>query len=496
VASSAPLDLAFALLALGSLIAIAALVTRASRPSVPVALLFLGVGMLAGSEGLGRIAFDDHVLAYQIGTIALVLILFDGGLSTRFAHVRPYLGPAMALATVGVVVTAGGVAVMAHALGLGWTPAILLGAIVSPTDAAAVFSVLRGSGIHLQHRVGTKIELESGLNDPMAVLLTAAMTEVARGQSYELASLTSLLWHVPMELAIGAAVGFGVALVGRGALRHMPPAVAGLIPVVTTATAAISYGGATVLHGSGLLAVYVAGLVFGAHDALPDRAGVRRIHDFLAWTGQVGVFLTLGLLVYPSELLAVAPVAVAIALTLLLLARPLAVAVCLLPWRFPVREAGYISWVGLRGAVPIVLATFPVMFGVAGAVQIFHLVFFVVVLGVVLQGATVPALTRRLGLQEVGPPPPTAAIAITSRRPLATRIVTFHVDERAAVAHCTLAEIPFPDQAAVAMVVRGNELLAGRGPLRLLPGDHVSVLCRPEDEPALVLWFGQRTDDD
>jgi cell volume regulation protein A len=266
--------------------------------------------------------------------------------------------------------------------------------------------------------------------------------------------------------------------------------------VVTTATAAMAYGGATVLHGSGLLAVYVAGLAFGDHKALPDRAGVRRIHDFLAWTGQVGVFLTLGLLVFPSQLLAVAPIAIALALTLLLLARPLAVLACLLPWRFRVREAGYISWVGLRGAVPIVLATYPVMVGVPGAVQIFNLVFFVVVIGVVLQGATVPALTRRLGLAEVGPPPPAAAIAVTSRRPLATRIVTFYVDARAAVASCMLAEIPFPEQAAVAMVVRGDELFAGRGALRLLPGDHVSVLCRPEDEPSLVLWFGQRVDED
>jgi potassium/hydrogen antiporter len=487
------MELAIALLALGALIAIAALVTRASRPSVPVALLFLGVGMLAGSEGLGGIAFDDHVRAYQLGTIALVLILFDGGLSTRFAHVRPALGPAITLATLGVVITTGVVACVAHLLGLPWTQAILLGAVVSPTDAAAVFSVLRGSGIHLQHRVGATIELESGLNDPMAVLLTVAMTALARTGDYP---LISLLWHVPMELAIGAAVGLGVALAGRFALGRLPPTVAGLIPVVTTATAAMAYGGATVLHGSGLLAVYVAGLTFGDHKALPDRAGVRRIHDFLAWTGQVGVFLTLGLLVFPSQLLAVAPIAIGLALTLLLLARPLAVLACLLPWRFRLREAGYISWVGLRGAVPIVLATFPVMVGVAGSMQIFNLVFFVVVLGVVLQGATVPALTRRLGLAEVGPPPPAAAIAVTSRRPLATRIVTFHVDARAAVAHCTLAEIPFPDQAAVAMVVRGDELFAGRGALRLLPGDHVSVLCRPEDEPSLVLWFGQRVDDD
>jgi cell volume regulation protein A len=180
----------------------------------------------------------------------------------------------------------------------------------------------------------------------------------------------------------------------------------------------------------------------------------------------------------------------------LFLARPLAVALCLVPWRFRARETGYVAWVGLRGAVPIVLATFPVMVGVDGAVAIFHLVFFVVVLGVVIQGATVPWLTRRLGLAEVGPPPPAAAIAISSRRPLTTRIITFLVDERAAVAHCRLAEIPFPEAAAVAMVVRGDELHAGRGALELLPGDHVSILCRPQDEPALVLWFGQRVDHD
>lgn len=488
-----PLRLAIALLALGGLIAIAALVTRASRPSVPVALLFLGVGMLAGSEGIGGIAFDNHVMAYQLGTIALVLILFDGGLSTKFAHVRPAMGPAITLATVGVVITAGVIAVAAHLLGLTWLQAILLGAVVSPTDAAAVFSVLRGSGIHLQHRVGATIELESGLNDPMAVLLTIAMSEVARGGDYP---LISLLWHVPMELAIGAAVGLGVALAGQIGLRRLPPSVGGLIPVVTTAVATMAYGGATVLHGSGLLAVYVAGLAFGEQKDMPDRAAVRRIHDFLAWTGQIGVFLTLGLLVYPSQLLDVAPVAIALALALLLLARPLAVVSCLLPWRFKLREAGFISWVGLRGAVPIVLATYPVMVGVTGAVHIFNVVFFIVVIGVVLQGATVPPLTRKLGLAEVGPPPPTAAITIASRRQMATRIVTFYVDARAAVAGCTLAEIPFPEQAAVAMVVRGDELFAGRGSLRLEAGDHVSVLCRPEDEPALVLWFGQRVDDD
>jgi cell volume regulation protein A len=492
VASAVPLELAVALLALGALIAIAALVTRASRPSVPVALLFLGVGMLAGSEGSGGIAFDDHVLAYQLGTIALVLILFDGGLSTRFAHVRPSLGPAMTLATVGVIVTAGVVAIAARALGLGWTQAILLGAVVSPTDAAAVFSVLRGSGIHLQHRVGATIELESGLNDPMAVLLTVAMTEVADGGH---GVLVSLLWRVPMELAIGAAVGLGIAHVGRVALRRVPPAVAGLIPVVTTAIAAIAYGGATVLHGSGLLAVYVAGLTFGDEDQLPDRAGVRRIHDFLAWTGQVGVFLTLGLLVYPSQLLAVAPVAVALALTLLVVARPVAVALCLVPWRFRLREAGYISWVGLRGAVPIVLATYPVLRGIPAGERLFHLVFFITIVNSLIPGATVAWLARRLGLVRGAEVVPPASVEMVSLRDYQSAFVWYYVRQASAVTGALVRDLPLPDACALTVILRGADVVAPRGHTRLQAGDHVCIFVAPADRALLGLLFGQPSDE-
>ncbi|MDQ3364566.1 MAG: potassium/proton antiporter [Myxococcota bacterium] len=490
--SDEPASLALAIFLGGVLIAVAAMATRASRRGlIPLALLFLGVGMLAGSEGVIGIHFDDHVLAYRIGTVALVLILFDGGLSTRFHRVRSHLRPAITLATVGVLITAAILAGAARLLGLAWTEALLLAAVVSSTDAAAVFSVLRTSGINLQQRVGATIELESGLNDPMAVILTAAMVEYAA--SAQLAPLT-LAWQIPVQLVVGTAVGLLAGLGCRQLLLKLPPTAAGLLPVVTTGSAAIAYGGATLALGSGFLAVYVCGLVLGDRR-LPDRMGLRRVHDFLAWSSQIILFLTLGLLVFPSELGAIAPVALAIAAVLVLVARPVAVALCLVPFRYPAREIGYIGWVGLRGAVPIVLVTYPVLVGVPGAERLFNIVFFVVVVSVLVQAGTVRRATRLVGLAEPAPPPPEATIEIASMRPHDAQVACYHIDPRAAVAGVTIADVPFPDEAAIMMIVRGSHLVSPRGGVRLEPGDHVYVFCKPEDEPAVALWFGQRIDE-
>jgi potassium/hydrogen antiporter len=466
--------------------------TRASRRSpIPVALLFLVIGVLAGSEAVGGIHFDDHVLAYRLGTVALILILFDGGLSTRFRRVRAHLAPSIALATIGVIATAAIVAVAAHLFGLGWTEALMFAAVVSSTDAAAVFSVLRGSSINLTERVSATIELESGLNDPMAVILTAATVELAmRGT---LAPLT-LAWQIPLQLAVGTLVGLAVGSACRSALLRLPPSTIGLLPVVTSATAAVAYGGATLLWGSGFLAVYVCGLVLG-NRSLPDHAGVRRVHDFLAWLSQVVLFLALGLLVFPSGLLEVAPVALGCAAVLVLVARPLAVAACLAPFRYRPREIGYIGWVGLRGAVPIVLVTFPVLVGVPGAERLFNIVFFVVTVSVLVQAGSVPFATRLFGLHQETPPPPDATLEIASMRSHAASIACYHIDARAAVAGATIADVPFPQDAAVMLIVRGSELVPPRGGVRLEPGDHVYIFCKPEDEPAVALWFGQRIDE-
>ncbi|MBZ0230960.1 MAG: potassium/proton antiporter [Deltaproteobacteria bacterium] len=487
-----PWNLAVALLAAGAVVVLAALATRATRRGpIPLALLFLLIGVLAGSEGVGGVYFDDHVLAYRIGTIALVLILFDGGISTRFDRVRAHLRPAIVLATFGVFFTAVILGGVGRLLGLSWTEALLFAAVVSSTDAAAVFSVLRGSGLNLQQRVSATIEMESGLNDPMAVILTVAMAELALTGSL---SFASLAWQVPVQLAIGTAVGLGVGIGCRHALLRLPPAAAGLLPVVTAASAAISYGAATIGWGSGFLAVYVCGLVLG-NRPLPDRNGLRRVHDFLAWSSQVALFLTLGLLVFPSQLLDVAPVALALTAVLVFAARPIAVALCLVPFRYPRREIAYVGWVGLRGAVPIVLATYPMLIGVPEADRLFNIVFFVVVVNIALQASTVRLATRLVGLEQPAPPPPEASLEITSMANLDARVACYHVDPRAAVAGASLAEIPFPDDAAVMMVVRGTHLLPARGNLRFEPGDHAYVFCRPEDEAAIGLWFGQRIDD-
>lgn len=492
MSTAEPWNLAVAILAVGALIGLAAMSTRASRRGpVPLALLFLGVGVLAGSEALGGIYLDDHVLAYRIGTIALILILFDGGLSTRFHRVRMHLGPAVTLATAGVVATAAIFAVAARLLGLSWNEALLLAAVVSSTDAAAVFSVLRGSSINLQQRVSATIELESGLNDPMAVILTAAMVEYA--MSGQVAPLT-LAWQIPLQLAVGTLVGIVAGLGCRQALLRLPPTMMGLLPLVTTASAAVAYGAATIAWGSGFLAVYVCGLVLG-NRSLPDRAGVRRVHDFLAWASQVVLFLTLGLLVFPSQLLEIAPIAIPIAVVLAVAARPIAVALCLLPFRYPGREIAYVGWVGLRGAVPIVLATYPVLVGVPGAERLFHIVFFVVLVSVVVQAGSVGFATRLIGLEREGPPPPEATLAIASMQNHEERIACYHVDARVAVAGATISEVPFPKDAAVMMIVRGTQLVPPRGNVRLEPGDHVYIFSRPEDEPEVALWFGQRIDE-
>jgi cell volume regulation protein A len=484
-------DLAVALLVFGVLAALAALSTRVVRRArLPSALLYLGLGMLAGSEGLGGIPFDDHLLAFQLGTVALIAILFDGGLNTRFHRVRAHLAPALVLATVGVVINAALVAGAARLAGLTWSEALLVGAVTSCTDAAQVFAALRGSGVHLPARLDATIELESGLNDPMAVILTTAVTAYVASGHVDLAELE---WDVPVELVVGVVIGLATGAGARVALTRFAPRAVGLLPVVTAATAAIAFGGATLINGSGFLAVYIAGLVVGAGD-LPDRAGVRRVHDFLAWSSQVVMFLALGLLVYPSDLLMVAGASVAIAAALIVVARPVTVALCLAPFRYPRREVGYIGWVGLRGAVPIILAMYPVLVGVPGARTVFDVVFFVVVIGALIQGPTVRWLTARLGLEEPKPPPPAAALEIASIRPLGETIACYFVDVAAAVSGVAVEEVPFPEHAAVMLIVRGEELIAARGTTRFAPGDHVFVFCRPEDESTLSLWFGRRLD--
>lgn len=503
LAFSEPGATALLLVVFGFLMACSVLFTRTlDRVGVPVVLLFLVLGILGGSEGIGGVAFDNYPLAFRVGTIALVLILFDGGLNTSLVSIRRSAGAAGLLATVGVAGTAGVMALIARAFGLTWSEAVLIGAIVSSTDAAAVFAVLRGGSLRVKEKVRSTLEVESCVNDPMAVILTVAVVEgvrltttgaaatasdAARGQLWQ------LLVDVPVQLLMGTLIGAAVGWVTRWALGRTRFSTSGLYPVVTLASAFIAFGAATLAYGSGFLSVFVAGLVLG-NGALPYRAGLTRVHDAIAWMCQVSMFLMLGLLVFPSKLLPVAWTGVALGLGLAFLARPLVVSLCLLPFRWSTREIGYVAWVGIRGAVPIILGTFPVMAHLPGGERIFHIVFFIVVVSALVPGASIVPLTRRLGLDDPQTPTPAAALEMNSLRPMGGEIHSYHIEQSVAASGVPLSQIRFPDGAAAILVVRGDTVKAARGSTVLTPGDHVYVFCRPGDEPQIGLLFGRRTD--
>jgi cell volume regulation protein A len=468
------------LAAVGALLLVSALLSRFGRFGVPVSLLFLAVGMLAGSDGPGGIWFDRFDVAYLAGTAALVIILFAGGLSMPLAEMRRVAAPAAVLATVGVLGIAALTAIGAHAFGLEWREAMLVGAIVSSTDAAAVLALL--DGVPLRERVARTLEAESGLNDPVAVILTVA----AAGN---LAGTSTLHWgliaDILLQLLIGGAFGVAIGGIARWLLPRARLSTPALLPVITVAVALVAYGAATELGGSGFLSVYVAGIVVAA-GALPYRSNLMRFHDSLAWLAQIAMFLLLGLLVFPSRLGAVASTGLLLALFVAIVARPLVVTVCLIPFRYAWREIVCIAWLGLRGAMPIILATLPILMSdnpetpVREVLDEFELVFFIVVVGSIMPGMTVRWLPRLLRLEDASAPNPSAAIDITSSVPIHEAQLTFFIAPGSPVAGRTVRELALPEDAAVMLIVRAGALVAPRGPTTLAAGDHAFVLCHPD----------------
>lgn len=368
----------------------------AGKLGIPALLLFLGLGMLAGSDGPGGIYFDDAQLAQAVGIVALVLILFAGGLETRWSAVRPALGGALLLSTLGVLLSALVVALFAvwllHASPL---EGLLLGALISATDAAAVFSVLAARNLRLSGQLLPLLELESGTNDPMAVFLTLGLIRLL--SEPETSPLSVLLLFV-QQMGIGLALGLVIGRLAVWLIARLHLDVEGLYRVLTIALALFTYAVTALLGGSGFLAVYLVGLLLG-NSRVEGIERIGRFHDSLAWLMQIAMFLILGLLVFPSRLPAVALAGMLITLVSVLVARPLAVLLALLPLRrMPLREKLFVAWVGLRGAVPIVLATFPLLAGLPRAELLFDLVFFVVLASVLLQGTTVPLVARWLGV--------------------------------------------------------------------------------------------------
>lgn len=364
-------------------------------------LVFLLAGILAGEDGVGGYRFDDHRLSFWVGTLALAMILLDGGLRTSFATFRTGLRPAALLATVGVVVCAGVTALAGvWFVGLDWTTALLLGAIVGSTDAAAVFALLTRSGVTLNERVAATLEIESGVNDPMAVYLTLAFIALlAQGSQSGLDTASALAITFVQQFGWGAllglAAGWGMALLlRRVAARDIG---GGILALLVAAGGIATFAAAGLLGGSGYLAVYLFGLVVANRAAQVVAPSLPAL-DGYAWLAQAGMFLLLGLLVTPSSLLPSLGPALAVALTLIFVARPVAVWLCLRPFRFTARETWFISWVGLRGAVPIVLALFPLLAGTPQAALLFNIAFVVVLTSLVTQGATIGLVARRLGV--------------------------------------------------------------------------------------------------
>ncbi|MWV27059.1 potassium/proton antiporter [Aurantiacibacter rhizosphaerae] len=392
----------FAMLLTGLLLAltvIAGLLT--SRIGFPAIVGFLGLGILAGVEGPGGIDFSDYLLTQGVGIVCLAFILFSGGLDTNWRAVRPMLGPALALATLGVGITAGVVA-LAGILLLDFAPlqAFLLGAVVASTDAAAVFSVLRSSDLDLKDDVPALLELESGSNDPMAIFLVTALLAFTSAAA---PAPLSLLPDFIQQMLVGAGVGLVAGYALPEGLKRMGLRQGGLAFVVSIAGALLAFGFASLLGGNGFLAVYVAGVYAGTR-AFAAKPIVRTFQDGLAWLAQVVMFLTLGLLLTPSNLLPIMGEGIAITVVLILVARPLAVFGCLLPFRrFDTRTMLFVSWAGLRGAVPIVLAIFPMVAGIEGAFTIFNVVFFVVLVSSVVQGPSINRVAKWLHIGERRP---------------------------------------------------------------------------------------------
>jgi len=438
-------------------------------------VLFLGLGMLVGSDGLGWISFSNYELARDIGVVALALILFEGGLNAGFDEIRPVLGVSISLAFVGTVLTAAITGFAAAALfGFSTKEGLLVGSIIAATDGAAIFAVLREST--LRRKLALTLEGEAGLNDAVAVLLVLACIDWIQSADYTAADALVLF---AKELGVGVGIGAVTGWLGVEGLKRVRLATAGLYPVGSLAIAAVAYGAAAALDGSGFVAVYLAGLALGS-ASIPAKQTIANFHQGLGWLAQLAMFLTLGLLVFPSQLGDVAVEGTALALVLVLVARPLAVVGATLFARFSASERLILGWAGLRGAVPVVLATFPVIAHVSESLDFFNIVFFAVVVSTLLQGTTFEPVARRLGVTANEPAlPPPLMEAATVRR-LGAEVLEYSIEPGDAIVGARVRDLGLPREAVVNVLVRGDEAIPPRGSTRLQAGDRLHVLIRQE----------------
>jgi len=483
-------DINTLILAVGLLGALGIVATTvAPRLGVPILLIFLIVGMLAGEDGPGNIAFGNFWLANLAGSMALAVILFDGGLKTDAGDFRVGLLPATLLATVGVVVTAGLVAAVAHwLLDLPWVIALLLGAVVSSTDAAAVFGTLHSQRVGLNHRLKAVLEIESGANDPMAVLLTIGLIEYI--QSPADFGVLHGIGFFALQLGGGALIGWsGGRLLALVLARLKLPEP--LFPLLAFFGAFLIFGAAAGIEASGFLAAYLAGLTLAKHRP-PALRAVLRFHDGIAWMAQVGLFLILGLLATPHELPALLWPALGISAVLIFIARPLAVWLCLAPLRFPWREQAFVAWVGLRGGVPIVLATYPLLAGTPSARVIFDVAFFLVLMSLLLQGSTVGWAAKQLGLLQPQVRTRLSRSEFDLPGQSGWEVVTYRIAKGTQSVGRTVKQLGLADVSRVVCLIREGQLLPYSHWGKLLANDSLALLAKPEDITRLDTLFERR----
>ncbi|MCX5713811.1 MAG: potassium/proton antiporter [Candidatus Omnitrophica bacterium] len=455
------------------------------RFAIPALLLFLAIGMLAGSEGFGGIHFNDPWHAKTLGIIALIFIIFSGGIDTNWKDVRPVILPGIMLSTAGVIITAIVVGLFAvRILKFSFLEGLLLGSIVSSTDAAAVFNILRSRRISLKSPLKPLLELESGSNDPVAVFLTISFISLLTIKNM---SIVTLIPKFVLDMGGGAFVGYLMAKLSIWTINRLKLESDGLYPVLTISLVLLTYSLAVIFGCNGFLAVYLAGLFMGKHEFFNKRMIVR-FHDGLAWLMQIAMFLTLGLLVFPSRILPVMGVSLCLALVLMLFARPIGVFLCLLPFRMTFGKKAMVAWVGLRGAVPIILATFPLLAGIPKADIIFNVVFFVVATSVLIQGTSITFISKLLKVDTLFAAKRRYPIEFEKTEGVDAELTDLIVPYNSEAAGKRIKDLNIPEKCLIMLISRGERFIIPAGPTMIQGGDVLLVLANKED-----LSFFQQT---